>query len=170
MKIPTISAVHPSTNKAKPTIMVPPIMNGLRRPHFDLELSASTPMTGCIMSPDNGPAIHTRDVWALLRPSWRRYGVPSASNMLAPLCRTFGESKCHTCHLYAPGKPAGRFMRKSSLQLVQWKTLTVGQSSWKSITPFATTPTSLWLKVCPSMMPLEAFPPRNSPPHRLPFN
>ena len=83
INIPTISPVHPSTNKPKPTIMVPPIMKGLRRPHLDLELSASTPTTGCIISPESGPAIHTSDVWALLRPSWRRYGVQSVSGILA---------------------------------------------------------------------------------------
>lgn len=54
-------------------------MNGLRLPYLDLELSASTPMTGPITSPDNGPAIHTSDVLLLVRPNCKRYGVQSES-------------------------------------------------------------------------------------------
>lgn len=70
--IRTISPVHPNTNRQTATIRAPPIMKGLRLPHFDLELSASTPTTGCMISPDKGPAIHTSDVRLLVRPSWRR--------------------------------------------------------------------------------------------------
>lgn len=68
-KIPTISEVQPNTIKQSPTINEPPIMNGLLLPHLDLELSARTPTTGCIIRPDNGPAIHTRDVLLLVNPS-----------------------------------------------------------------------------------------------------
>ena len=76
-KTPTISVVHPSTNKHTVTINDPPIINGLRLPHLDRDLSAMTPMRGCITSPERGPAIQTSDVRDLVRPSWRRYGVQS---------------------------------------------------------------------------------------------
>lgn len=79
--IPTISDVHPSTIKHIPTINDPPIMNGLLLPHFDLELSASTPTTGCMISPERGPAIHTKEVLLFVRPNWRRYGVQSVQEI-----------------------------------------------------------------------------------------
>jgi hypothetical protein len=51
---------------------VPTTMYGLRRPHLDLLESAKTPTTGCVIIPDSGPAIHTRDVWLLVNPRFRR--------------------------------------------------------------------------------------------------
>lgn len=73
------------------TTIPPPIINGLRLPYFDLELSASTPMTGPITSPDSGPAIHTSDVLLLVRPSCKRYGVQSESVRFG---FTHWEAKC----------------------------------------------------------------------------
>lgn len=78
----TISVVQPSTNKHPATIIEPAIMNGLRRPHFDRDRSAMTPISGCMISPDRGPAIQTSDVRDLVRPSWSRYGVQSASGRI----------------------------------------------------------------------------------------
>jgi hypothetical protein len=56
-------------------------MNGLRLPYFDVERSAITPTIGCIIMPDMGPAIQTRDVRDFVRPSWRRYGVQSVERI-----------------------------------------------------------------------------------------
>lgn len=53
-------------------------MNGLRRPHFDRDRSAITPIKGWIINPDKGPAIHTNEVLDLVNPSCRRYGVQSS--------------------------------------------------------------------------------------------
>ena len=66
------SDAHPSTNRQAPTITAPTTMNGLRRPHLDFDLSENTPTTGCIMRPDNGPAIHTNDVRLFVKPSESR--------------------------------------------------------------------------------------------------
>lgn len=76
-KSPTISDVQPKTNKHPVTTIDPKSINGLRLPHLDRDRSAITPMSGWIMRPDNGPAIHTSDVRDLVKPSCRRYGVQS---------------------------------------------------------------------------------------------
>lgn len=78
IKRPTSSAVQPSVRRQATTTTEPPIMKGLRLPHFDLDRSAITPTIGWTIRPESGPAIHTRDVRLLLRPSWRRYGVQSS--------------------------------------------------------------------------------------------
>lgn len=106
-KLPTTSFVHPSTIKQRPTTSDPATMKGLRLPHFDLELSASTPTTGCMISPDRGPAIHTRDVRLLVRPSWRRYGVQSVNWLrIRPNEFFLYSEEGLTCHLDTPGEPA----------------------------------------------------------------
>jgi len=64
----TISRVKPSTNMKKAESKAPNTMYGLRRPHFDLDSSAIAPTMGWTMRPDKGPAIHTRDVFDLVRP------------------------------------------------------------------------------------------------------
>lgn len=78
MNIATSSDAQPKTNKHSPTTNEPTIMNGRRRPHFDVDRSVIIPTRGCIINPDNGPAIHTSEVFDFVRPSWRRYGVQSA--------------------------------------------------------------------------------------------
>ena len=74
-----ISFVHPRTSKHAATITDPIIMKGLRRPYLDMQRSDTTPTIGCIISPDSGPAIQTREVRDFERPSLRRYGVQSVS-------------------------------------------------------------------------------------------
>ena len=72
MNKPTTSDVHPSSSKPAPTRTEPPIMKGRLLPYLDVERSAMAPTTGCMMRPDSGPAIHTREVLDLVRPNWRR--------------------------------------------------------------------------------------------------
>ena len=68
----TISFVQPRQSRHAITRKEPPIMNGLRRPHLLFESSEMTPTSGCMIKPDNGPAIHTAEVCDLVRPSCRR--------------------------------------------------------------------------------------------------
>lgn len=70
-----MSSVNPRSRRNMADMMAPVIMNGLRRPHLEVDLSATVPTIGCTISPDNGPAIHTREVLLLVRPRERRYGV-----------------------------------------------------------------------------------------------
>lgn len=84
-------------------------MNGLRRPHFDRERSAITPIRGWIIKPDKGPAIQTNEVFDFVNPSCRRYGVQSnqdeqalASNSIQHKRRF---NRIPTGHLRAPCKP-----------------------------------------------------------------
>lgn len=75
--MPTISDVQPNRIKHRATTNDPNIMNGRRRPYFDRDRSAITPINGWIIRPDRGPAIHTNDVRDFVRPSCSRYGVQS---------------------------------------------------------------------------------------------
>jgi hypothetical protein len=68
----TISFVNPSVRRPVTTTSDPSTMYGLRRPHLDFVESDITPMTGCTIRPDSGPAIHTIDVWPFVRPRERR--------------------------------------------------------------------------------------------------
>jgi hypothetical protein len=52
----------------------PPNMYGLLRPQRDVELSASTPINGCIRNPDRGPARNTMAIFDLVRPRDSKYG------------------------------------------------------------------------------------------------
>jgi hypothetical protein len=65
----TISAVQPSTIKQKATTNEPKIINGRRRPHFDRDRSAITPIKGWIINPDKGPAIQTNETLDFVKPS-----------------------------------------------------------------------------------------------------
>jgi len=71
----TMSPVNPRSSKNRADMIAPIIMKGLRLPHLDVDLSASVPTIGWTMSPERGPAIHTREVLLLVRPRERRYGV-----------------------------------------------------------------------------------------------
>ena len=51
--------VNPSKSIAAVQITVPNDMYGLLRPNREVQLSANTPMIGCIMRPESGPAINT---------------------------------------------------------------------------------------------------------------
>lgn len=75
MNMATISRVQPRIKRQMPTKIVPPIMIGLLRPYLEVLLSASTPTIGCMINPDNGPAIHTSESLLFVKPSCRRYGV-----------------------------------------------------------------------------------------------
>lgn len=75
--MPTISAVQPRTIKQKATTIEPKIINGLRRPHFDRDRSAITPIRGWMINPDSGPAIQTKETFDFVNPSWSKYGVQS---------------------------------------------------------------------------------------------
>ena len=66
--------VNPSRSMAAAQIMVPSIMYGLLRPNRDVQLSANTPMSGCIMRPESGPATNTTAMLDLDNPSDNRYG------------------------------------------------------------------------------------------------
>lgn len=70
-----MSSVNPRSNRSKADMMAPVKIKGLRRPHFEVDLSATVPTIGCTISPDKGPAIHTRDVLLFVKPRERRYGV-----------------------------------------------------------------------------------------------
>jgi len=50
------------------TIMEPATIIGRLLPHFDVELSAMTPMIGCTIIPEMGPASQTMDVWPFVNP------------------------------------------------------------------------------------------------------
>jgi hypothetical protein len=64
--------------------MIEPIaMIGRLLPHFDVDSSATTPIMGCTIKPDRGPATQTNDVCPFDRPSERRYGVQSTHGVLA---------------------------------------------------------------------------------------
>jgi hypothetical protein len=71
----TTSFVNPNNSKKKHTKTVPITMKGLLLPHRLLDLSATTPTMGCMIRPDNGPAIQTREIFDFVKPSSRRYGV-----------------------------------------------------------------------------------------------
>lgn len=114
----TISDVHPRTNRQRATTKDPKTMKGLRRPHFDRDRSAMTPMRGWMISPDSGPAIHTRDVLDFVRPSCRRYGVQSVPELNVISKHFFyGRSRMAdlTSHLSAPGKST---TSKSALRII----------------------------------------------------
>src|SRR5215469_14341020 len=69
------SVVHPSKRSERLTTIVPTAINGLLRPYFDVERSANMPTIGCIIRPESGPAIQTRETCDLVRPRFNRYGV-----------------------------------------------------------------------------------------------
>lgn len=75
-KMPTISRVHPRSTKQIPVRNAPRSIIGLLLPYRDVERSAMAPTTGCMISPDKGPAIHTKLVFDFVRPNCSRYGVP----------------------------------------------------------------------------------------------
>ena len=79
MKKPTTSSVHPSSSNATLTVTEPQTINGLRRPHFDVDLSVIAPTTGTIIKPERGPAIQTSDVFDFESPRRSKYGVQSGS-------------------------------------------------------------------------------------------
>lgn len=66
--------VNPSKSIANAQTREPSNMYGLRRPNRDVELSASTPINGCIIKPDNGPAINTVANLDLVSPKESKYG------------------------------------------------------------------------------------------------
>ena len=118
---PTISDVHPNTRRQNATTTEPTTMNGLRRPHFDLDRSAMTPIKGWIISPDNGPAIHTNEVLDFVRPSCRRYGVQSdqrpkdnASVSSQNIDTQLNQGKVLTGHLCTPSKSIKRIGAQSA--------------------------------------------------------
>jgi hypothetical protein len=121
MKIPTISEVHPSNRKHTATASAPPIMNGRRLPHRDRDRSARMPTTGCIMSPESGPAIHTKDIRDFVMPSWRRYGVQSACCVHISVRKTWdGWLRSHllvrTRGFNAPGNPSDKTSQSLTLR------------------------------------------------------
>lgn len=67
-----ISLVQPRVIRLAATIEDPTAIYGLLRPHLEVLESASAPTMGCTMRPDSGPAIHTNDVWLLVKPRFNR--------------------------------------------------------------------------------------------------
>jgi hypothetical protein len=106
MKCPTISLVQPSTIKHAATNRDPITITGRRLPYFDVDLSAITPTIGCIISPESGPAIQTRDVFDFVNPSCNRYGVQSIPNQQLI---SFHYTQIPTGHLNSPSKPVFPF-------------------------------------------------------------
>lgn len=58
----------------------PPSMNGFLFPHDILHLSLNMPTYGCTSVPVSGPAIQTKAIRDLLKPSETRNGVPLESS------------------------------------------------------------------------------------------
>jgi hypothetical protein len=104
MKMPTISFAHAIIIRQAATMSDPTTINGLRLPYFDFDLSAITPTIGCMMSPDRGPAIHTRDVRLFVRPSARRYGVQSIK-LYQQRLQLLSRYASLTGHLNSPSEP-----------------------------------------------------------------
>jgi hypothetical protein len=77
---PTISLVQASINREQMVAAAPPSMKGFRLPHLIRQLSLSMPTYGWTKVPDSGPAIQTRAINDLLRPSDSRYGEPLDSS------------------------------------------------------------------------------------------
>jgi hypothetical protein len=75
MTMATISDAQPRERRQKHTITAPPTMYGLLRPQLDLDLSDKVPTIGCIISPERGPAIQTKDTLLFVSPRLRRKGV-----------------------------------------------------------------------------------------------
>jgi len=59
---------------AEMQIIVPNNMYGLLRPNREVQLSASTPISGCIMRPESGPATNTKAMFDLDNPRDNKYG------------------------------------------------------------------------------------------------
>jgi hypothetical protein len=59
---------------AEMQITVPNNMYGLLLPNRDVQLSASTPINGCIIRPESGPATNTTATLDLDNPSDNKYG------------------------------------------------------------------------------------------------
>ena len=68
----TISLVNPRARRANATIQDPTMMMGRLLPNLDLDSSAMTPIMGCTINPDKGPATQTSDVCPLVSPRDRR--------------------------------------------------------------------------------------------------
>lgn len=73
---PTISRTHDNARSDMIVAAAPVAMNGVRFPHFDLQLSLRIPTYGCTRAPERGPAIQTKAMIDLLRPNDNKYGVP----------------------------------------------------------------------------------------------
>lgn len=104
----TISFVNPRAIRLQATMMEPITMMGRLLPHFDVDSSATTPIIGCTIKPETGPATQTMDVCPLVSPRDRRYGVQSAHAWLARWPHGMGIKGAHTCHLNTPGEAAGK--------------------------------------------------------------
>ena len=107
----TISLVKPNEIRLHATIKDPMTIIGRLLPHFDVDSSAKTPMMGCTIKPDNGPATQTSDVCPLDKPSERRYGVQSIPKKVSISILTVVRNKKReqrkiplTSHLDAPGE------------------------------------------------------------------
>lgn len=72
MNTPTSSLVKPRSKRKAATMMDPIMIMGLRLPYLDFDSSAQVPTIGWTMIPDKGPAIQTKEVLLLDRPSARR--------------------------------------------------------------------------------------------------
>jgi hypothetical protein len=66
--------VNPNKSRAAVQITVPTNMYGLLRPNRDVELSASSPMSGWITRPKSGSATNTEAILDLDIPSDNKYG------------------------------------------------------------------------------------------------
>lgn len=75
--------MNPIVNRLIATRRDPITITGRLLPHLDLELSAITPIIGCTIMPEMGPANQTIEVWPFVNPRERRYGVQSADGLVS---------------------------------------------------------------------------------------
>lgn len=68
----TIFLVLPIPKNPRTTPIVEQTMNILRRPHLNLHRSDIIPTSGCTITPENGPAIHTNESVDLGSPKDKR--------------------------------------------------------------------------------------------------
>lgn len=85
-KPPTMSLDQARIIKEIIVATVPPSMNGFLFPHDTLHLSLSMPTYGCTSVPVSGPAIQTRAIRDLLKPSDTKKGVPFESSTDQAIC------------------------------------------------------------------------------------
>ena len=64
-----ISTAHARAHRQTATKIEQTNTYGRLRPHLSVEESDTVPTIGCTIRPDNGGAIHTREIWLLARPN-----------------------------------------------------------------------------------------------------
>jgi hypothetical protein len=81
-----ILRVLPMPKKPKTTPIVEVTIKILRRPHLNLHRSDIIPTSGCTMTPEHGPAIHTNESVDFGSPRDNRYGLIYANSTDQDIC------------------------------------------------------------------------------------